>query len=292
MYNLTFSGTQVLLGGGLLVLCLSVLFFVFKYYSNQENASVNAESNRTKYLSADIFRHRSTLLRVGLISSLAFTLMAFNWTQYDYSNILNGTIEIEDFEIENTIPITSHPPPPPPPPLPPPTIEVLEDDKIKESETFESMDVNANEAVIPTVFTPKPAPNIPPPPPIIESNIPPIFKIVERMPVFGPCAGGADEASRRECSSRALIEFIGKHIRYPALASEVSIQGTVVIRFIVEPNGSMSNLEIIRDMGGGLGDEALRVARLMAETGDWTSGKQRGKPVRVQFNLPVKFKLQ
>ncbi|PKP34305.1 MAG: energy transducer TonB, partial [Bacteroidetes bacterium HGW-Bacteroidetes-15] len=66
-------------------------------------------------------------------------------------------------------------------------------------------------------------------------------------------------------------------------------QGTVYVTFVVEPNGSISNVKLLRDIGGGCGTEAIRVVKAMPK---WQPGKQRGKAVRVQFNLPVKFILQ
>jgi protein TonB len=82
---------------------------------------------------------------------------------------------------------------------------------------------------------------------------------------------------------------LGSHIRYPSLAKDNGIEGTVVVRFIVEKDGSISQPAIIRDIGGGCGAEALRVVKSMPT---WLPGKQQGRPVRVQFSLPVQFKLR
>ena len=77
------------------------------------------------------------------------------------------------------------------------------------------------------------------------------------------------------------------------MARENNVQGTAVIRFIVEKDGSLTEMEIVRDPGAGLGREALRVVNLMNQLeAKWTPGKQNARPVRVRFNLPVKFRLQ
>ena len=78
-------------------------------------------------------------------------------------------------------------------------------------------------------------------------------------------------------------------MKYPALALENGIQGNVIVQFIVEKDGSISNTKVIRGVGGGCDVEAQRVIENMPK---WTPGRQRGRPVRVQFTLPVRFILQ
>ena len=90
-----------------------------------------------------------------------------------------------------------------------------------------------------------------------------------------------------------LLEFIYKNIKYPAIARENGVEGTVVVTFVVEKSGKVTDARVVRDIGAKCGDEALRVVNMMNQQGIvWTPGKQRGRPVRVQFNLPVRFKLE
>ena len=114
------------------------------------------------------------------------------------------------------------------------------------------------------------------------------------MPRFPGCEGmGGDKKAIDKCATTALLKFLSSKLHYPALARENGIQGTVVIRFIVEKDGSLTEMEIVRDPGAGLGREALRVVKLMNDMkAKWTPGKQNARPVRVRFNLPVKFHLQ
>jgi len=86
----------------------------------------------------------------------------------------------------------------------------------------------------------------------------------------------------------ALGKFLQKNIRYPSIAKENNIQGRVYIQFVVERDGSLTDVKIVRDPGSGLGDEAIRVLKLSPH---WKPGVQNGKPVRVQFTLPVNFSL-
>jgi periplasmic protein TonB len=89
------------------------------------------------------------------------------------------------------------------------------------------------------------------------------------------------------------LEFIYRQVRYPALARENGIEGTVVIVFVVEPDGTLTNIRIARDIGGGCGEEAQRIVELMnAMPERWTPGKVGGEAVRVQYNFPLKFKLE
>ena len=85
-----------------------------------------------------------------------------------------------------------------------------------------------------------------------------------------------------------LYKYLGNNISYPKKARENNISGTVIITFIVEKDGSISNAKILKDIGGGCGLEGLRVVRAMPK---WIPGKQSGELVRVSFNLPIKFTL-
>jgi protein TonB len=88
------------------------------------------------------------------------------------------------------------------------------------------------------------------------------------------------------------MTFISKEVRYPTLAKENGVDGTAVISFVVEKDGSLSDIQLVRDPGAGLGAEAERVIQLLAQKGKrWEPGQQRGRNVRVQFNIPIKFRL-
>ena len=103
-----------------------------------------------------------------------------------------------------------------------------------------------------------------------------VFLVVEEDPEF---PGGLD----------ALSKFIADNIKYPQLAKENNITGKVFVSFVVEKDGRVGQVKILRDIGGGCGNEAVRVVKMMPR---WKPGKQRGKAVRTQFNLPVNFDLQ
>jgi protein TonB len=126
-----------------------------------------------------------------------------------------------------------------------------------------------------------------------EPEVDEIFAIVEEMPLFPGCGDLATKEERKLCSDKNLLKFLSDNIKYPAIARENGIEGTAFISFVVEKDGSITDAKILRAPGGGLGEEALRVVNIMnSQNIKWAPGKQRTRPVRVQFNLPVRFKLQ
>lgn len=258
-------------------------------------------ASRNKYPDVDVLRHSGFFLRIGLIISIGLIVLAFNWTSFEEKvDIPEGALEMEvDLEIEP--PQTTAEPPPPPPP-PPPVIEEVPNELILEAEDdFEFVDqsIDANTAVDapePTYTDTKeePLPPPPPPPPPKVEEPAEIFKVVEEMPRFPGCEDLTTSiAEKKACADQKMLEFLYQNIKYPAIARENNISGTVVVRFVVNTDGSITDAEVVREIGGGCGDEALRVVALMNEMDKkWAPGRQRGKAVRVMFNLPVKFVLR
>ena len=103
-----------------------------------------------------------------------------------------------------------------------------------------------------------------------------VFEKVEDMPEF---PGG----------EQAMMDFVGKNVQYPKEAMEKEISGRVLVGFIVEKDGSVNEVKIVRGIGGGCDEEAVRVVKAMPK---WKPGKEKGKPVRVSYMMPIFFKLQ
>ncbi len=120
-----------------------------------------------------------------------------------------------------------------------------------------------------------------------------IFKVVDQMPLFPGCdESAAYSETLRNCAQKEMLEFIYNNVKYPETARKKGIEGVAVIRFLVEKNGTISGAEIVRNPGGGTGEEALKVVNLMtAQEIKWRPGRQKGQAVNVNFNLPIKFKL-
>ena len=116
-----------------------------------------------------------------------------------------------------------------------------------------------------------------------------VLEVVEEMPRFPGCEDSEMSLSERDdCAKKKMMEFIYTNIKYPTEAKHKGIEGTAVVQLIIEKDGSVSSSVIIRDPGAGIGAESKRVVDLMPK---WTVGKQRGKAVRVQLVLPVKYML-
>lgn len=133
----------------------------------------------------------------------------------------------------------------------------------------------------------------PPPRSPAPTSVEEVFKVVEDMPRFysAECEGKKSRDQRRNCAIEELNSFIYSQLQYPAIARENGVEGTVVVSFIVEEDGSITNARVLRDIGAGCGREAIRLVNLMASPGQWLPGKQRGRTVRVEYNLPIKFRL-
>lgn len=140
----------------------------------------------------------------------------------------------------------------------------------------------------PPALQPPPPPPPPPAPPAVQKPEKPasgkatktggnkdVYMQVEQMPEF---PGG----------NEAMAKYIGESVKYPEEAKKKGIQGICYVTFIIEKDGTVSTTKIIRGIGGGCDEESIRVVKNMPK---WAPGKDKGKPVRVQFNMPISFKL-
>ena len=216
---------------------------------------------------ANLEKSRLMFTQIGLIVSLAAAWMVFETKSYDKKEI--STINTRELiEVEDFVPITVQEKPKP---IENPQIAVQLEIIDNELDVDDRLDIDVtidqNEA-IPDNYVVEIEDEE-----IVEAT--PI-RVAEIMPAF---PGGEGK----------LFEFISKNIKYPQLARETGTQGRVYISFIVEPDGSISHVELLRGIGAGCDEEAMRVVKAMP---NWSPGRQCGKAVRVVYNLPVNFKLQ
>jgi TonB family protein len=120
-----------------------------------------------------------------------------------------------------------------------------------------------------------------------------IYQVAEEAPRFPVCEKlDTTLVVKQQCAQQQLMLFMGRNIFYPVEARQNNTEGTVVLTFVVEKDGSLTNAKILKDIGNGCGLEALRLVNVMIEQNlKWVPGKIKGKPVRTKFTLPVKFKL-
>lgn len=221
---------------------------------------------------ADLENKRNVFLMLGLVLALGLTLLAFEWTTKPKAADSLGELQSQAIE-EEIIPITREqevkPPPPPPPPK---VVEVLNivDDDVEIEDELQIEDTEADDKTLIDVA------------PVIvaqeeeEAEDTQVFFIVEDMPEF---PGG----------ELALRKYIASSIKYPVIAQENGIQGKVYVTFVVNTDGSITDARIARGVDPSLDKEALRVVNGLPK---WKPGKQRGKPVRVSYTVPINFVLQ
>jgi len=217
-------------------------------------------------------KRKGIFLQLGLVIVLAVCLIAFEWT--------SGTKEGNAFDTgmdevieEEMIPITEmeqqEPEAPPEVPKVTEIFEIVEDDVAIENEIlFEDDEADFDEEIQMYDFDVSEEE---------EEEEEEIFVVVEDMPTFR----GGDVNKFRE--------WVQQRIKYPQIAAENGIQGKVFIMFVVEPDGSVSNVTILRGVDPALDNEAKRVVESSPK---WSPGKQRGAPVRVRFSITVNFQLQ
>lgn len=222
-----------------------------------------------KSKNASLENKRNSFLIIGVVTALSFTLMAF---EYSWEKAVNPHSEPEIFIdlLESEIaPITA-------PKVEKPVLTV----KQKLSNVFKIVEELAPSEPAELVKEPdfadvEPAfaPFEVPMEKVVETKV---FTIVEEMPSFP----GGDEA---------LFQFLGKNIDYPQMAVDAGITGKVYVTFIVNKKGEIEDIKLLKGIGGGCDEEALRVIKSMPL---WKPGLQRGKAVNVIFNIPIQFSLK
>ncbi|MBK8517371.1 MAG: energy transducer TonB [Saprospiraceae bacterium] len=287
---------------GLVILTIGLVYFFRRKYNSYKlqdllnsNAGKKAQtiSERTKFPEMDVFKISGSFFNYGMTAAVAFALIAMSWTTYERQIKVDLSDLVMDDEVEIEVPRTAEPPPPPPPP-PPPVIQEVPDTEVIEEEqpVFENQEVTQETRVeAPVVEKKAPPPPPPPPPPApVEEEI---FKVVEQMPRFPGCEDKKTEAEKELCAKTKMLEYIYKNLKYPAIARENGVEGQVVLQFVVDKDGSITDTKIVRDIGAGCGTAAETIVNGMNDMGKkWTPGKQRGRAVRVLYTLPVKFKLE
>lgn len=218
---------------------------------------------------ADISKMRFSFFEIGMIASLSLVLYAFSYTQYEKeaSNLGSMVYEEEMEVMENTVQKQQPPPPPPPPEL-----KIVEDDvKIDEEQPeVETTETEQTEAIKPTIEIPTET--------VEETNEVFEFHEVSEMAAF---KGGDAE----------MYKFIGENLSYPPMAFENEIEGKVIVQFVVMPDGSLKDIEILGTKKLGWGCEEAAIAVVKKMSGLWTPAKQRDKKVPVRFRLPIKFEI-
>lgn len=219
---------------------------------------------------ADLERKRTMFFQIGLIVTLGVVFVAFEWSTTDATVGNQSWIEEEVLE-EEAPPITRQeeikPPPPPPPPKVSDVLEIVDNDveldeelEIEDTESNENFEVDLSELNMDDE----------------EGGDPLPFFVLEDKPEF---PGG----------EKALMKFIASNVDYPVICQENGIQGVVFVAFVINEQGKVTNVKALRAPDAYLEREAVRVVSSMP---DWEPGRQRGRAVKVSYNVPVRFRLE
>ncbi|MBA4745862.1 TonB family protein [Muricauda sp. TY007] len=226
---------------------------------------------------ADVGRNSTLYFVIGLAAVLALVYGAMEWKKYDKVNDYDISMNVED-QLDEEVPMTEQikTPPPPPPPAAPEVIEVVEDEEEVEETVIESTETSQEEEVIEIEEVEVEE---------VEEDISVPFAVIEDVPVFPGCENASD---KKACFQEMMQKHIRKNFRYPEIAQEMGVQGRVSVIFVIQKDGSIGNIRM-RGPDKNLEAEAMRIIQKLPKM---TPGKQRGRPVKVPFSIPITFKLQ
>jgi len=215
---------------------------------------------------ADLTKKSPLFFSIGLLLTMALVVMAFEWKQYDEQALDLVAKSTNTFEEIMEIPPTEQPPPPPPQVQQPQIVEVPDEEEIEEeiqvNFNIETTQETKVEQVVIQAEEPK-------------EEVDEIFTIVE-------------ESAAPKGGMPAFYKYVGDKMKYPAQARRMGIEGRVFVEFVINKDGSISDVRAVKGIGAGCDEEAVRVVQ---SAPSWTPGKQRGKPVKQRMVLPITFKL-
>ena len=221
---------------------------------------------------ADLENRRTLYTEIGLVVALLVVWGAFSYSTKEKAVASLGE-DTQVVEVEDMVPITQETPPPPPeaPKIPvlSDQIDIVEDD-IKVDDNFMSLEDDANLGVEIMDYVEEVKEEV-----VEEDAIP--FQLVEEKPSFN--GGDANEFSK----------WVNSKLQYPEIAKENGVQGRVTLQFTVNPDGSVSNVKVLRGVDSSLDKEAVRVVSMSPK---WKPGKQRDRAVKVTYTFPVIFQLR
>ncbi len=219
--------------------------------------------------SADLTKKVGMFTNLGLAIAVGLTLAAFEYKSYDDAALKDLGDVSDSFDELIDVPITNQPPPPPPPPpMEQPVIQEIPDEVKIEEKIDVNFDVDVKEATVVKEVAIKEVV-------IEEEKADQIFDVVETQP--NPPGGMS-----------GWNKYLADNLKYPTQARRMGVEGTVIVVFVINTDGSIQDVEVLRGIGGGCDEEAVKIVKAAPK---WEPGKQRGKPVRTRMRLPIRFKL-
>ena len=215
---------------------------------------------------ADLTKKSNLFFSIGLLLTMALVFMAFEWKSYDDSLVDLQGKNTNIFEEMLEVPPTEQPPPPAPIIQQPQIVEVPDEEEIKEDLNLKfDVEVTEETKVEEVVVAPVEE----------KENVDEIFSVVE-------------ESAEPKSGMGAFYKYVGEKIKYPAQARRMGVEGRVFVQFVVNRDGSIVDVTVLKGIGAGCDEEATRIVQSAPA---WKPGKQRGKPVRQKMVIPIIFKL-
>lgn len=222
----------------------------------------------------DVYRQSKLYFSIGLATSMLMVTTAIEWKTPDEGNLVQLTASNNDqYEEVLEIPPTTQPPPPPPQQIYMPNIVEVPDEEIIINDLDINLDIEIKETTVIEEYDYEYTEIGPE-----EEEAEEIFMIVEEFPE--PIGGMAK-----------FYEYIAANLEYPTFARANSITGKVFVEFIIESDGEMRGVHVLKGIGGGCDEEAVRVIEQSVGEVKWNPGNQRGVPVNVRMVLPLTFSL-
>lgn len=216
---------------------------------------------------ADLTKKSSLFFSIGLLFTMSLMLWQFERKTYEESiaDLTNKTTNT--FEEMMEVPPTEQPPPPAPVVQQPQIVEVPDEEEIKEDLNIK-FDVEVTEDTKVEAVQVVEAP-------VEKENVDEIFNVVE-------------ESAAPKGGMQAFYKYVSEKLKYPAQARRMGTEGKVFVEFVVNRDGSIVDVKVVRGIGAGCDEEAIRVVQ---SAPSWSPGKQRGKPVRQKMVIPINFRL-
>ena len=217
---------------------------------------------------ADINKKSTLFLNIGLVVSISLVFFAFEYKFYDEGPAMDlGTVN-DDMEEIMESPPTEQPPPPPPKVKLPEIIEIPDEEEIEEEIELDlDMDMDQDDAIEDMVFEEEGE----------EEEVDKVFQIVEQQ-------------AEPQGGIQAFYDYVANQLndKYPRQAQRMGIEGVVYVQFVIEKDGSLTDVQAVKGIGGGCDEVAVEVVKNAPK---WTPGKQRGRAVRSQRVIPIRFVL-
>ncbi len=253
----------------------------FPYFQWITNPEVMKPKKNPK---VDLNRKSGLFFVIGLTLVLMLTWWALEYKSYDSPTQEIIISYIADPDLQEEVPMTEmiKLPPPPEPPIAPVIIEVVEDVEEIEETVIQSSETDQEKEIIEPIIAVEDVEVDE-----VEEEIIVPFAVIENVPIFPGCEDGTKE-EQRSCFQQKVQEHVSKNFKYPEIAVEMGIQGKVYVQFIIDADGSIIEIKT-RGPDRLLEQEAERIITSLPKL---IPGKQRGRPVKVPYSIPITFKLR